>query len=688
MTTPLRKFRVGLVGAGYVSEYHIRALQALPEVAITGITDLDQSRAGAVATRFKLDSYPSLETMAEKGLDVVHVMTPPASHVAVAVKALSLGCHVLVEKPLATSVEDCDLLAAESSARGLRVCVNHSMLGDPVFIKTLNAVRAGAVGEVLTADIFRSSIFQPYRGGPLPPQYGDGGYPFRDLGVHALYMLREILGPIDEVQAQFWNAGSLSSDPNLYFDEWRAIIRCAQGSGHVTLSWNVRPLQHLLVVQGTRGTIRSDLYSMFVTKRRNTPAPKAIERVVNVMAESAGAFTGVTAGAARFAMGKVVPYQALHTFVREFYKALAVDRPMPATIESARDVVKWTEKVARPADEAKNAARPRSAGALDPAIVVTGASGHLGRALVRRLLADGERVRIFVRREPSEEFRQHPRLDLFLGELGDPTSVEQGLANATGVYHCGAATVGGWPAHESGTIAGTANVVAACLKHKIRKLVHVSSLSVLHQLALGPVVTESSPLEPRPEERGAYTRSKLEAERIVSTAVRQQGLQAVIVRPGLIWSEEVLLPASVGMRAGGRLVMIGDRNLRLPLIHVDDVVSAMILAMNNDVPAGEIFHLVDDDPLTREELAKLYLTGREPHLRLVHIPMAAVTTVAGTLSGVTRLLGRSIGPSPYRLRSGVAPLNCDCTKAKKELGWQPAVRSGARLRALLKPSAE
>ena len=136
---------------------------------------------------------------------------------------------------------------------------------------------------------------------------------------------------------------------------------------------------------------------------------------------------------------------------------------------------------------------------------------------------------------------------------------------------------------------------------------YVVSLSVLHQLALGPVVTESSPLEPRPEERGAYTRAKLEAESIVSAAVREQGLQAVIVRPGLIWSEEVLLPASVGMRAGGRLVMIGDRNLRLPLIHVDDVVSAMILAMNNDVPAGEIFHLVDYDPLAREELAKLYL---------------------------------------------------------------------------------
>ena len=69
--------------------------------------------------------------MAAEGLDVVHVLTPPDSHVMVAFEALSLGCHVLVEKPLATSVEDCDRLIAESQARGLRVCVNHSLLGDP-----------------------------------------------------------------------------------------------------------------------------------------------------------------------------------------------------------------------------------------------------------------------------------------------------------------------------------------------------------------------------------------------------------------------------------------------------------------------------------------------------------------------------------------------------------------------------
>src|SRR5713226_8781082 len=111
-----RQFRVGLVGAGYVSEFHIRALRRLPGVRMIGITDLLEERAHAVAARFGIAAYPSLEAIAETGLDVVHVLTPPASHTTVALDALRRGCHVLVEKPLATSVEECDRLAAESAA--------------------------------------------------------------------------------------------------------------------------------------------------------------------------------------------------------------------------------------------------------------------------------------------------------------------------------------------------------------------------------------------------------------------------------------------------------------------------------------------------------------------------------------------------------------------------------------------
>jgi len=681
------KFRVGLVGAGYVSEFHVRALQRLPEVSLTGITDLLEERARAVAARFGLTAYASLDAMAAAGLDVVHVLTPPASHTTVAVDALRRGCHVLIEKPLATTLEECDRLAIESARHGRQVCVSHSMLTDPTFARLVEAVRGGAVGDVLTVDISRTSTYPPYHGGPLPPQYGDGGYPFRDLGVHALYMLRELLGPIEDVTAQFRSAGALASDPNLHFDEWRTLVRCARGTGHIQLSWNARPLQHLFMVQGTRGALRADLYSMFITRRRNTPAPKAIERVLNAVAESAQSVAGVTMGAGRFALGRVVPYQGLHNLVREFYRCLAAGRPMPVPLESARDIVHWTERVARPADAAKTTARARRPAPTRPAVVVTGANGLLGRALVARLLDRGERVRLFVRREPPAGTRAHPLVEVVHGELGDPSSVEQGLAGATTVFHCGAAMFGPWPAHESGTIEGTRNVVSTCLANGVEKLVHVSSLSVLHASALaGTLLDESAPLEPHPEERGAYSRAKLEAEALVRDAVADKRLPAVILRPGHIWTEQgPLLSPAVGMRAGGLLIMVGDPNLLLPFVHVDDVVSALLLARKAEIAPGTVFHLVDDDPMSREELARLYRAAREPDLRIVHVSIHAATAAARVLGGITRMLGRRLGPSPYRLRSGVSPLRFDCGKAQRELGWRPAVKSRTALRDLLRP---
>jgi nucleoside-diphosphate-sugar epimerase len=244
---------------------------------------------------------------------------------------------------------------------------------------------------------------------------------------------------------------------------------------------------------------------------------------------------------------------------------------------------------------------------------------------------------------------------------------------------------GPWPAHASGTVEGTRNVLASCLAHGVKKLVYVSSLSVLDTSALsGKVVTESSPLEPRSEERGAYSRGKFQAEALVRAAVTEQQLHAVIVRPGHIWTEEgPLLSPAVGMRVGRLLLMLGDPRLLLPLVHVDDVVSALLLARDGDIPPGAVFHLVDDDPIPREELARLYRDAREPGLRIVPIPLVFATIVAGLLNGSTRALGRPIGPSPYRLRAGVTSLRVDCTKAFRELAWRPRVKSRTALQTVL-----
>src|SRR5262245_3547105 len=95
----------------------------------------------------------------------------------------------------------------------------------------------------------------------------------------------------------------------------------------------------------------------------------------------------------------------------------------------------------------------------------------------------------------------------------------------------------GWADFEEGNVCGSSNPVRSCLRHRVERLVYVSSLAVLDHAGQRShaVVDETAPLEPHPQKRGSYTRAKLLAEQIVVDACRESRLQAVVVRPGQIW---------------------------------------------------------------------------------------------------------------------------------------------------------
>ncbi|MEI6084994.1 MAG: NAD-dependent epimerase/dehydratase family protein [Verrucomicrobiota bacterium] len=627
--------RVGLIGAGYVSQFHIKALQRLPDVAITGVCDLDLARAQATGCR----AFASTKELYAAGVDFVHILTPPASHAALTIEALQNGCHVLVEKPLATSVEDCDRIAAAAGDR--IVCVNHSLLRDPFVMQALDHV--DSIGDILTVDYFRSSDYPPYLGGQLPPQYRDGGYPFRDLGVHALYLMQAFLGNIEDVQGQFRSAGKLSADPNIRYDEWRALVRCAKGTGQIQLSWNVKPIQNQLFIQGTKGTIRADLFSMFVTCRKNTRFPKAIERVLNARGEGKAICRQVRQNVVRFVRGQLMSYHGLQMFIADFY---ANPRAI-VSLADARQVVEWTERVARPADEAKRQPLPK----LTAPVLVTGAGGFIGRHLLKRLLEQHDRIRVFVRREIPVD----PRVEVIIGDLGDPEAVDRAVAGTQLVYHVGAAMSGCREDFERGTVVGTKNILDSMRRHHVGKLVYVSSLSVLHAAAAKPGVTmkEDWPLETRANERGAYTQTKLAAENLV----RESGVPAVILRPGQVFGPGApALTGAVAQRVGKRLVILGSGKLVLPLVHVDDVVDAILLATDK---VG-IFHIVDSAQVTQEQLAP----------GAMKLPYPIVYLLAWTAE---LLLKKRAPLTRYRLKSALAPIAFDCSAAEKVLGWKPRV---------------
>jgi nucleoside-diphosphate-sugar epimerase len=295
--------------------------------------------------------------------------------------------------------------------------------------------------------------------------------------------------------------------------------------------------------------------------------------------------------------------------------------------------------------------------------------------VVERLLADGRTVRALVRRVPE---RPREGVDYAIGNLGDPQAVDRAVRGAERVIHAGAAMTGGWPEHYGATVVGTRNVIDACTRHGVRQLVHISSMSVVDMAgaAGGRPVDEETPLEPRAEERGAYTRAKLEAEQAVTAAARA-GLPCVILRPGILFGGGIpLMNGSIARRAGSRWIILGDGRLGLPLVYMDDVVDAIMAAVDRELVSGEVIQLIDpEQPEQHEVLATLH--GEDKQLR---VPRPVVFALGKFSEYPLGALGR---PSPlalYRLKSALAPLRYESDRAQALLGWEPkvGVREGIR----------
>lgn len=497
---------------------------------------------------------------------------------------------------------------------------NHSLRHDPQAKRALDAAKAGELGDIVSVDLVRGAEYPPYEGGPLPPWYRDAGSPFRDTGAQALDVIQELLGDIEDVDASWRSVGG---DPNLAFDEWRAMVRCKRGLANLQLTYASPPPPSQLILRGTKRALRVEL------SRK--------------------------------------PWYA-------FYKRVAANPPAPVVVEDAQ-VVRWVDKVAGAADQDHQARLAKLTLSEKVPFLVTGAAGSLGKATVKRLRDQGHRVRVFVRRMPD---RAQDGVEYVLGNLGDPAAVERAVKGAEIVIHVGAAMKGGWPEHKVGTVLGTQNVVDACTKHKVKQLVHISSMSVIDGAGMSGngAVCESTALEPRADERGAYTRAKLEAETIVCEATKA-GLPAVILRPGQIFGGGIpLINGAVARNAGGRWLVLGDGKLELPLVYIDDVVDAIQSSIDKQLTQGEVIQIIDPESLTQDDVLRIAGGNK----RVVRVPRPIVFALGKLSEWPLGAIGK---PSPigvYRLKSALARLHYESDQARQLLGWVPrvGVREGIR----------
>jgi predicted dehydrogenase len=186
---------IGIIGGGRISGAHAAAAQALPETRLAGIAEVDAERRAAVAERYGCPTFAgAAELLADPGVDAAVIALPHWLHCEAALAALAMGKHVLLEKPMAMTVEECDRIIAAGQAAGRVVMVGHHHHYVPVNLEAQRLMRAGEIGNLVLAS---DTWYKPFYSDPRPPWFLDaakGGGMWPMNGAHMIDRLTFFLG--------------------------------------------------------------------------------------------------------------------------------------------------------------------------------------------------------------------------------------------------------------------------------------------------------------------------------------------------------------------------------------------------------------------------------------------------------------------------------------------------------------
>lgn len=313
------------------------------------------------------------------------------------------------------------------------------------------------------------------------------------------------------------------------------------------------------------------------------------------------------------------------------------------------------------------------AGAADGArltSLVTGAGGFVGSAVVRALLARGERVRAMVRTPGANLMGLD--CEIVTGDMRDPAAMARATAGCASLYHV-AADYRLWakdPSEiERTNVEGTRTVMQAALDAGVTRIVYTSSVATLALREGGPPVDETAPLDAA-NAIGAYKRSKVMAERLVEAMVRDRGLPAVIVNPSTPIGPRDSRPTPTGRiiveAAMGRMPAFVETGLNL--VHVDDVATGQ-LAAHDRGRVGERYILGGQDASLQAMLGVIAARmGRKaPTISLPRGPLFPLAWAAEAWAGVT---GKEPMLTADGLRLAKYRMYFSSAKAEAELGYR------------------
>jgi nucleoside-diphosphate-sugar epimerase len=475
-----------------------------------------------------------------------------------------------------------------------------------------------------------------------------------------------------------------------------------QGEGAVgtmTVSLLARPYAKFVEIYGTRGTIHADLVREVCILRRAWRVPRMVGKVLFSLEDSAQRALGTTANALNVALGRMPRMPELPVSIGQFYARIREGQEPPAPGTEGRRMIALMEEVwakapdlaapsTRSAVAATAAPMPRTdverrvaqEGSLPRRVLVTGATGYLGRHLVAALARCGAEVVAVVRDRSRVSRELEQQSTLVEADLDDAAALDAAMEGIDAVFHCAAVTRNNvpWEVHQATNIEGTRTVLAAAHKAGVGRVIHISSIVVygLDTPPAGRAIDESACYAEDDDRWAHYLISKREADKLAFEFHREAGLPVTVIRPGVIYGPGGGRTVGRGLAEIGPLrLSIGAGRNALPFTYIDNLVDALLLAVTTPEAVGQAYNIVDNPAVPVRDYVAEGAAAAHERVVVLPVPPAMLTGVAGVLEGRQRRAGGAIPPrlSRFVVRSATSDIRYDATKAARELGWRPAV---------------
>ncbi len=687
--------RAGIVGAGFISDYHLQAISRQANAELVAICDMNEQAAKKLAAGYdKAKIYTDLAVMLKEAqLDVVHILTQPDSHLPLAKMVLEAGCHALIEKPVTVSSEDAEALSSIAKENNVSVAINHNF----VFSRPFNALKEvldrGELGPIKSIRVVWKKMLPQMNFGPwnLWMLRAPENILF-ETGSHSLSELLAIVNKKPTIKRCAARLPKILPSGSVFYRRWDIVAEAGDTAIQIDMAFDQGYVQHFVEVEGMFGVARADIENDVFTIEQPTGRAYDIERLHVNLRAGASRFKQAIRTYGSYGVSKFLksfngaPYDAsmFHGIATCYEEILQTASRKEASLDYAIAVAKTAEAIQAKMPKTKAVAeedKPAipetvSEPVIDAKILIVGASGFIGKRLLMSLQGQERGVRALVRNASSlVGVKLESNCEVMVGDFRDDSVIEKALQGIETVFHLAVAHSNSLAGYLKADSEPTLKFARLCQEKDVKRFIYTGTIDSLH-LAKPGKITESDGVDREIKRRNNYAHSKAITESKLNEMHKKDGFPLVIIRPAIVLGaggpvNHVGVANWFGL---GRCAYWGNGENLIPAILVEDVVAGLTAAIDAEGIDGNTYNLSAEPCVSaRDYVAEIEKVSGS---KIIAAPSGAFGHYLGDmLKWVIKVAARhpdkSRIPSLRDWKCREQHASFDTSRAQTDLNWQP-----------------